>query len=109
MEIVMLWLACAVACALISRAKGRSVGGWFVLGLLFALIALMIVLLLPSTKPRCPHRAERIQPEAKICPHCQRKVVQHAEPASQPPWGPRPTDKHGPSLERYLSDRQADE
>jgi hypothetical protein len=36
--------------AFIARRKGRNVAGWFVLGLIFQLLALPVVLLLPSLK-----------------------------------------------------------
>jgi hypothetical protein len=37
------WLSCAVACAVIASAKGKSVGAWLFWGLLFGIFALIAV------------------------------------------------------------------
>lgn len=42
----------AIVCACIANSKDRSTIGWFILGFIFGIIALIIVALLPSLKGR---------------------------------------------------------
>ena len=46
MEIVIVWFIIAFICAAVASNKGRSTGGWFVLGMLFSFFALIVVALL---------------------------------------------------------------
>lgn len=50
MEILVIWLLCAIAAAAIAGGKGRSVLGWLLLGLLLGIFAVIIVACLPSRK-----------------------------------------------------------
>jgi hypothetical protein len=98
MELVVLWLFFAVLTPIVATAKGRSGVGWFLLGLVFGLLALIVVVVLPSLKPpeqpvkpirttvdpepdsstglkRCPNCAEEIRAEAKLCRFCQTEFV----------------------------------
>ncbi|MEM9717082.1 MAG: hypothetical protein AAF826_11250 [Pseudomonadota bacterium] len=52
MELVLVAIILAVACALIARNKGRSVVLWTILGFIFPVIALVIILLLPDSELR---------------------------------------------------------
>lgn len=87
MEVVLIfWIVCAVACALVASSKGRSSVGWFILGLLFSVFALVIVACLSSVKKlltatgepiptplthvKCPDCAELVRKEAVKCKHC---------------------------------------
>jgi hypothetical protein len=47
---VALWIVCGGTCAVIAAGKGRSPAGWFLLGLLFSLFALVAVCALPNLK-----------------------------------------------------------
>lgn len=50
MEILLIWLLCAVAAAVIASAKGRSGFGWLLLGMLIGIFAVIIVACLPNLK-----------------------------------------------------------
>lgn len=100
MEIAIFWIGMAVACAIVATNKGRSGFGWFLLGLLLSLIALIIVLVLPSlradpdapsdeTHVKCPHCAEYIKREAIKCKHCGEAVTPQPM-AAQPAHAPDP-------------------
>lgn len=86
MELFMFWVGVAIACAIVAGNKGRSGFGWFILGMLFSLMALLIVLVLPSIKDetdiptpdthvKCPDCAELVKREARVCKHCGCKLV----------------------------------
>ena len=74
-----------VVCALIglipasmAHAKGRSFFGWWVYGALLFIVALPHALLAKPVEgkglKRCPHCAELIKDEAKVCRFCGRDV-----------------------------------
>ena len=46
MELFIFWLAIAIITGIAANARGRSGGGWFVLGLLFGIFALIAVLVM---------------------------------------------------------------
>ncbi|WP_070414677.1 zinc ribbon domain-containing protein [Pseudomonas lundensis] len=93
MEYLIVWLAAAGVCAYFAKQKGRSVGGWFVLGFLLPVVALVILWVLPSLGfddaksqeiarkygvssryRKCPECAELVQREATKCKHCQAEL-----------------------------------
>lgn len=93
MDIIVIWIACAVASAVIANSKGRSGAGWFLLGLCLALIAVIIVACLPSRRKDQPYSGKDIgryydpkigttskmpKPDLKQCPKCAEDVRQAA-------------------------------
>ena len=74
-------------CSYLAGQKGKESTTWFWLGFVFNILALLVLVGLPSklatttvTLPAndtraCPHCAERIKLEAKICRFCQREVA----------------------------------
>ena len=74
-------------CSYLAGQKGKESTTWFWLGFVFNILALLVLVGLPSklatttvTPPTndtraCPHCAERIKLEAKICRFCQREVA----------------------------------
>ena len=50
MGIVASWILSAIVTAIVARSRGRSAFGWFLLGCLFSIFALVLVALLPFLK-----------------------------------------------------------
>lgn len=88
MEFLILWLILGVVVGLIANSKGRSGFGWFLYGFLIWPVALVHILVAkPETKivearqvaagdaRKCPHCAEIIKAEAKVCRFCGREVA----------------------------------
>lgn len=82
MEIGIFWLICAILTGAVASSKGRSGFGWFILGGLFSLLALLAVGLMPPIKQqdaltptpethvRCPDCRELVFMDAVKCKHC---------------------------------------
>ena len=47
MEVVVLWFLCGVTCAVIANSKGRSGAGWFMLGCLLSVFAVIMIACMP--------------------------------------------------------------
>ena len=68
------WFICGLVAAAIYQRKGRSGVAGFLGGVFLGPIGILLALASGSNLPKCPYCAERIQPEAKVCPHCQRDL-----------------------------------
>lgn len=90
MELFLFWFGCAVAAGIVGAAKGRSGFGWFLLGVLFSLFALIVVACLPSkravivqagpvatpeTHVKCPDCRELVLIDARVCKHCRCRLM----------------------------------
>jgi hypothetical protein len=53
---VVLWIACAVICALVAPSRGRDPVLWGLIGLLTAVVGVVLLLALPSVKAAEPER-----------------------------------------------------
>lgn len=94
MEVLQLFLfghlILAFVAGFVATSKGRSAVGYFILSLLFSfLIAIIVLLAVPNLKGKssepsrsCPHCAELILAQAKVCKYCSRDVEPIA-PAKQ--------------------------
>jgi len=60
-----------------AQRKGFSIVGGVIGGLMLGILSPLMFLVSPS-RQKCPHCAEWIKEEAKICPHCQREVLTRA-------------------------------
>lgn len=93
MELLIAWVACGIASAVIANSKGRNGFGWFVLGMLFAIFAVILVACLPSRRQPGPYTGKDIgryydpklgtttkmpKPDIKQCPRCAEDVKQAA-------------------------------
>ena len=85
MEFLLLYLVygaiLGVLCAYLAGEKGRSGGSWFFLGLIFGILALLVLIGVPSTQRSssedvrlCPHCIQEVHELATACPHCQRDL-----------------------------------
>lgn len=50
MELFLVWMLLAVVAMFIAQSKGRNMGGWFVLGLIFGIFAVIVVAVMPEVK-----------------------------------------------------------
>lgn len=89
--LILFWLVIGALTAAAAGAKNRSRLGWFFLGLMFPLPALLIVIAFPpkpspeklaeerDSRP-CPYCAEPIKKAAVKCKHCGSAVEADVEP-----------------------------
>jgi hypothetical protein len=84
-EFLVVWLVAAAAVGFYAMSKNRTAFGWFVVAVVISpLIAWVILLVLQPVKKEtgpyawdlraCPHCAEKILRQAKVCKHCGRDV-----------------------------------
>lgn len=68
------WVLCGLVAMYIYRNKNRSGLTGFLGGFLLGPVGIILALVSSDNKPKCPYCAERIQPEARVCPHCRKEV-----------------------------------
>lgn len=88
--VIVMWLVFAILVGVYASSKGRSGFGFFLIAIILSpLIGLIIALVVaPNNKviddkaldsgdmKKCPHCAELVKAEAKICKHCQSELTQ---------------------------------
>lgn len=88
-----IWLFLAFFAAAVARERGYGAIGFFLLGLLLPIIAIILALMLPRRilSPReqakmrpCPHCGEQILKVASRCKHCQSDVPEF--PPEEDSW-----------------------
>lgn len=72
---VIIWIICGIGAGFMYQQKGRDLATGLLGGLLLGPIGLVLAALTPTTRVKCPHCAELISPEARICPHCRNEVA----------------------------------
>lgn len=88
MGILVLVIIIALIPATIASLKGRSFIGWWIYGFLLFIVALPHALIIKPDQSaiderrlsagdlrKCPHCAELVKSEAKVCRYCQREIV----------------------------------
>ena len=59
-----------VFCALWAQKAGRSAFGWFIVGVLFSGLTLIVLLFANANRPKCPYCLGCIMPGSKRCMNC---------------------------------------
>jgi len=96
--LLIFWAILGAIVGAVAQSKGRGFGGWFVYGFLLFPIALIHILVAErrlsvedvahaaamrlatdavanAGRRKCPHCAEMIQAEARVCRYCQRDIT----------------------------------
>lgn len=86
---IITWLVCGFICSMIAGAKGRGAGTFFVLGVLFGPLGVVLCAVVPRNDraieqdavksgdmKKCPHCAEVVKAEANICKHCRSSLAE---------------------------------
>ena len=68
-SIIITWILFGIACAVIATNKGRSGGGWFVLGFLLGPFGLILALVVPKNQEALDEGSIQ-SGEMKLCPYC---------------------------------------
>jgi hypothetical protein len=101
---IIIWIVCGIFAGVVANSKGHSGCAWFVGGLFFGIFALIAAAgIAPAQREpdltqaalamannaaalrKCPHCAELIQREARVCRYCQREVEPLPPPVSAVP------------------------
>lgn len=113
MAIAFVWFVCAVVTAIIASSRGRNGFGWFLLGCIFGIFAVILVAALPSQKAvpivvegevataathvRCPSCKGLVRKDAVVCLHCRKDLTPDTTPPapvrSLRPWAQNLVDK----------------
>lgn len=85
---LIIWFFFGICSAMIASGKGRSSGAWFVLGLIFGPVALLLAMIVSNdhvglerqglregTLTKCPHCGGAISLHVSACRHCGRDVA----------------------------------
>ena len=87
MEIFIIAILIGLIPAAIAKGKGKSFGLWWLYGTALFIIALPHALIMKSNieaverqqlsegMKKCPHCAEIVKPDAKVCRYCGRDIV----------------------------------
>ena len=69
--LVTVWsLTFGVVTGVVARSKRRGFWPWFFLGGFFSVFALIAVALMGKSENPCTDCREKIDPLARVCPHC---------------------------------------
>ena len=68
-----LWIVGFIVAMAISVPRGNAIIG-FLLGLLLGPIAILVVLFIPDSRPRCMHCHRVVERDDIICPYCKKET-----------------------------------
>jgi hypothetical protein len=83
MTLVFIWLVCAIACTILASNKGRSAGGWLLVGLVLGPLALILAAVVSNVKVEARERAATRAQAAEMattrkCPFCAEQIKREA-------------------------------
>ena len=104
MEWLILWVLCGGVAAVVANAKNRNVGGWLVAGLIFGLLALLVIACLPTKREaeeagEAPPAHDPNRPDGQPFVFEGLPAVRHEDDSLH--------IKTGDGWRRFLSDQQA--
>ena len=87
--ILLVVIGCPAACAVIASKKGRSALLWFILGIIFNFVGLIVIACLGNVEKagrdmkKCPYCAELVKKDAIVCKHCGKDIAAEKDASPQ--------------------------
>jgi hypothetical protein len=76
--VILVWVILGLIAAYIYNQKGRSAAVGCMGGFILGPIGILLALLTRPNLKKCPYCAEYIKPEAVVCKHCGKELVEPA-------------------------------
>ena len=74
MEVFVAAIVVGLIPAWIAHSKGRNFFGWWFYGAALWIVATPHAILLKQSGKKCPFCAELVNPDARVCKHCNRNI-----------------------------------
>lgn len=87
MSLLALWLMCGIGTAIVASNRGASGCLWFALGVGLGPVGFALAF---TNGRRCPYCSSRISTRARVCPRCQRPLLEPKPARESRPVAPTP-------------------